>query len=69
MLYYTNLENKVFESPSSPEIDNFVVLSGYIGVEPISKLADLPSNIHATVIYGMYGSDNISAPKRLAEYN
>ncbi len=62
MLYYTNLENKVFESPSSPEIDNFVVLSGYIGVEPISKLADLPSNIHATVIYGMYGSDNISAP-------
>lgn len=62
MLYYTDLERKVFEAPSSSEIDNFIILSGYIGVEPISKLADLPSNIRATVIYGMYGSDNISAP-------
>ena len=61
MLYYTNLEDKVLEIPSS-EVDNFIVLSGYVGIEPIKKLADLPSNVHATVIYGMYGSDNISAP-------
>ena len=61
MLYYTDLEDKVLETPSSV-VDNYIVLSGYIGVEPIKKLADLPSNVHATVIYGMYGSDNISAP-------
>ena len=61
MLYYTDLEDKVLETPSS-KIDNFIVLSGYVGIEPIKKLADLPSNVHATVIYGMYGSDNISAP-------
>lgn len=61
MLYYTDLEEKVLETPSS-EVDNFIVLSGYIGVDPIKKLSDLPPNIHATVIYGMYGSDSISAP-------
>ena len=62
MLYYTDLESKVFEIPSSLGVDNFVVLSGYVGVEPIRKLADLPSGVHATIIYGMYGNDNISAP-------
>lgn len=61
MLYYTDLEDKVLETPSS-EVDNFIVLSGYVGVDPIKKLADLPSYVHATVIYGMYGSDSISAP-------
>lgn len=61
MLYYTDLEDKILETPSA-EVDNFIVLSGYVGVEPIKKLADLPSNVHATVIYGMYGSDSISAP-------
>ena len=62
MLYYTDLESRVFECPSSLGIDNFVVLSGYVGIEPIRKLANLPSGVHATVIYGMYGNDNISAP-------
>lgn len=61
MLYYTDLEDKVFETPSA-EVDNFIALSGYVGVEPIKKLTDLPSNVHATVIYGMYGNDSISAP-------
>ncbi len=61
MLYYTDLERKVFELPS-PDNDSFTVLSGYVGVEPIKQLAKLPSTIHATVIYGMYGSDSISRP-------
>lgn len=61
MLYYTDLEKIVLEVPSS-EVDNFIVLSGYVGIEPIKKIEELPSNIHATIIYGMYGSDSISAP-------
>ena len=61
MLYYTDLEKKVLEIPSM-EVDNFVIISGYVGIEPIKKLAELPPNIHTTVIYGMYGSDSISAP-------
>lgn len=61
MLHYTDLEKTVLSAPSL-EVDNFVVLSGYIGIEPIEKIAELPHNIHATVIYGMYGSDSISEP-------
>jgi len=61
MLYYTELEKRVFEIPTT-NVDDFIVVSGYVGIEPIKKLADLPPNIHATVIYGMYGSDSISSP-------
>lgn len=61
MLHYTDLEKKVLEVPSS-EVDKFIVLSGYIGIEPIEKIAKKHPNINATVIYGMYGSDSISAP-------
>lgn len=62
MLYYNDLENKVFEQPSTLSVDGLTIVSGYIGIEPIKKLAELPDDVHATVIYGMYGSDNISAP-------
>jgi hypothetical protein len=62
MLYYNDLENKVFEQPSTLSVDRLTIVSGYIGIEPIKKLAELPDDVHATVIYGMYGSDNISAP-------
>ncbi len=62
MLYYKDLENKVLESPSMPGTNGLFIISGYVGVQPIQKLEDLPSGVHATVIYGMYGSDNISAP-------
>ena len=61
MLHYKDLEEKVFEKPSS-FADCLTIISGYVGVEPIKKIATLPPNIHATVIYGMYGSENISAP-------
>ncbi len=62
MLYYNDLEDKVFEKPSSLSADCLIIISGYVGVEPIKRLATLPEGVHATVIYGMYGSDNISAP-------
>lgn len=53
MLYYKNLENKVFEAPTSLSVDNLIIISGYIGVKPIERLLTLPSDIHATVIYGI----------------
>ena len=62
MLYYTDLEKEVLEKHLLPETDNFVIISGYIGIEPIKKLVQLLPTIHTTIIYGMYGSDSISAP-------
>lgn len=62
MLYHSCLEDKVFERPTSQDTDSLTIISGYVGIEPIKRLATLPPDIHATVIYGMYGSDNISAP-------
>lgn len=60
MLYYTNLENKVLEKPAD-NVNALTIVSGYLGLEPIMKLKDYP-DIHVVVIYGMYGSDSISAP-------
>lgn len=62
MLYYENLEDKLFDKATIGQADQFNIISGYVGYEPIKRLAQLPSNVHAIVIYGMYGSDNISAP-------
>ena len=62
MLYYKDLEDRIFELPSALCVDCLTIVSGYVGIEPIKRLATLPVGVHATVIYGMYGSDNISAP-------
>ena len=62
MLYYTDLESKVLNMPENVNTDCLTIISGYIGIEPIKQLKGLPLGVHATVIYGMYGSDNISAP-------
>lgn len=61
MLYYTDLENKIFDKVLSQNVNNLTIISGYLGIEPIKRLKDFP-NIHAVIIYGMYGSDNISSP-------
>lgn len=39
------------------ETDELIVLSGYLGPKPVSRLEELPFN--STVIYGMYGSEGI----------
>ncbi len=39
------------------ETDELIVLSGYLGSRPVSRLEELPFN--STVIYGMYGSEGI----------
>lgn len=62
MLYYENLEEKIFDKESLEKADQLNIISGYVGCEPIRRLKEIPSNVHAVVIYGMFGSDNISAP-------
>ena len=62
MLYYEKLENKIHEKASLNGRGQFIVISGYIGYEPIHQLAEKLPNVNITVIYGMYGSDGISAP-------
>lgn len=69
MLYCENLEKKVFERPSSIQVDNFSVVSGYLSPEPIKELESLPHDVHATVIYGMYGKDGIKEPLHKALVN
>lgn len=57
MLFYENLEEIIFHRHEMFDVDEMVVLSGYVGPQPVSRLRTLP--FKTSVIYGMYGSDNI----------
>ena len=57
MLYYENLDEIIFTKEQLVSCDELIILSGYVGPNPIHKLNDL--GIKSTVIYGMYGSDGI----------
>lgn len=59
MLYYNDLEEIVFNRHETHRADELIILSGYVGPAPVSRLRELPFN--STVIYGMYGSDGIRA--------
>ena len=57
MLFYQDLEEIIFNRHQIIDADELVVLSGYVGPNPVKRLEDLP--LKALVIYGMYGSDGI----------
>jgi hypothetical protein len=57
MLYYSNLEEIIMNRHQVMQSDELVILSGYVGPNPISRLRGLP--LRSIVIYGMYGSDGI----------
>lgn len=57
MLFYQNLDKIIFNRNQLLNCDELVVISGYVGPNPIKQLQTLP--IKSTVIYGMYGSDGI----------
>jgi hypothetical protein len=59
LLFTNNLETKVFSSHQYINCDELIIISGYVGPNPIQRLSTLPFN--TTVIYGMYGSDSISS--------
>ena len=60
MLYSASLEEKVFDIPMHGG-DEFVIISGYVGPEPIARLKELPHNVHTKLIFGMYGMSGISS--------
>jgi hypothetical protein len=59
LLFTSNLESKIFSSHLYINCDELIIISGYVGPNPIQRLSTLPFN--STVIYGMYGSDSISS--------
>lgn len=59
MLFNTNLEEIIFNRHEFVNCDELIIISGYVGPSPIERLSTLP--IPSTVIYGMYGSQSISA--------
>ena len=69
MLYYKDLENTVLHSEIAKSSNKLFVISGYVGAELIKTLRSFPPSTQFEVIYGMYGSDNISEPlhKKLVE--
>lgn len=58
MLFSSNLEELIFNRHMIHESDELIILSGYLGPNPVKRLENLP--IKSTVIYGMYASDGIS---------
>lgn len=60
MLYYTDLLEKVFDKANFHKADEMTIISGYVGLTPIIKLSELPSSLRITVIYGMYGYEQIA---------
>jgi len=57
MLFNTNLEEIIFHRHEMVQSDELVILSGYLGPNPVSRLESLPLN--SNVIYGMYGDKGI----------
>ena len=57
MLYNRNLEEIIFNRHDIIDTDELVIISGYVGPNPIQRLNQLP--FKTTVIYGMYGSEGI----------
>ena len=58
MLFYENLGEIIFHWHERFDVDELLILSGFVSAEPISKLQYLP--FKCTVIYGMYESEGIS---------
>lgn len=57
MLFSTNLDKIVYERYKMCKCDDIVIVTGYVGPEPIRRISELP--LHTTVVYGMYGCDGI----------
>lgn len=59
MLYYKNLEEIVFNRHNNIPTDELIILSGYVGPQPILRLKNLNGLKNIKVIYGMYGESGI----------
>lgn len=67
MLYYKDLYKIVYGMHEQlVGIKEMVIISGYVGYQTIKQLENLPSDIHSSIVYGMYGSEQISMPLHTA---
>ena len=57
MILYEDLSEYVFSRHKYNDSDELVILSGYVGPEPVKALSQLP--LSSRVIYGMYATDSI----------
>jgi len=57
MIFNTNLDELIFNNSFNQPSNKLIILSGYLGPNPVARLANLPLN--STVIYGMYGDRGI----------
>ena len=65
MLYYKNLSSLFFDSIPR-EADQFIALTGYVGLSPIQELLTLP--MENTVIFGMFKEQhNLDLHRRLSD--
>lgn len=60
MLFVENLEEIIFNRHELFQTDELIILSGYVGPNPIQRLQKLP--FHTKVVYGMYGIEGIKRP-------
>ena len=59
MLFTNGLEELIFQRHEIHEVDELIIVSGYLGPKPVGRLTELP--FRSQVVYGMYGSDGIKA--------
>lgn len=59
MLFYDNLEEIIFNRHKNIRSDELIVLSGYVGPQPVQRLKQLSELNQIKVVYGMYGESGI----------
>jgi hypothetical protein len=63
MLYYKNLKETILRMQDSlVSSNNIVIVSGYVGYQPIKELCETCKDVNITIIYGMYGCERIKQP-------
>lgn len=67
MTFTKNLEDIIFHTHENIIANELIIISGYVGPNPILKLSTLP--LKTTVIYGMYAKDSIAPPLHNALLN
>lgn len=60
MLFIQNLDEIIFNRHQLIESDELIIISGYVGPNPIQRLGDI--NINSRIVYGMYASEGIRRP-------
>lgn len=60
MLYYRDLENLLLANEKFNSATHLIIISGFVGWEPLEKLLEKFSNMKVTLIYGMYAQYKVS---------